>query len=450
VHAGVPSVIVACEGFVEDAIRTCESNGVLGLPVARYPGHNHVDAPAVIRQKTRDFIIPAAIKAWTEKAEKVTKLIDESEPRDIIFTGNFNDVNKYFYEKQWGDGLPIIPPTLGNVDKFLQYTPLSYDTVLGVLNPANCQATVWNVAVNGVMAGCRPELMPVLVAIVQCLAEPKFNLKDAGSTGGWEVMVILSGPLMQQLNFNCGVAMLRAGNQANISVARFTRLYLRNVAGFLPGVADMSTYGQTYFPRVIVEDRVNNPWQPFSVDRGFKVDSNVVTVQGQVIMGKHMQPTAETAEEMLDKICQMMVYDAMEGGYRMLTSGWGPMTHDTLVISGIIAKKLAEQYTKEQVKQYIWEHARLTAKDLESRKCEPQMNLKKLVENGQLPKIYYENDDPNRLVPIYHNADELFIIVAGYPTRNRCFSLRGAGRMGLAAENGTKELQLPNNWRELI
>src|SRR5262249_2482682 len=87
-------------------------------------------------------------------------------PREIVFKGSLNEVNEYFIKNVWCDGLPIVPPTLDLVDEMLSYTDRSPDEVIGILKPKHLSATVWTVAVNGVMAGCRPEYMPVMLAII--------------------------------------------------------------------------------------------------------------------------------------------------------------------------------------------------------------------------------------------------------------------------------------------
>jgi hypothetical protein len=96
--------------------------------------------------------------------------------------GSFDEVQEHFHARQWTDGLPIVPPTIDRVREMLTRTPLSADHVIGVLPPESREITVWNVAVTGVMAGCRPEYMPLLVAAVEAIADPYFRLEDAGAT----------------------------------------------------------------------------------------------------------------------------------------------------------------------------------------------------------------------------------------------------------------------------
>jgi hypothetical protein len=171
--AGIPAVEVACEGFVQTAKLTCEGEGLYGARIVVHPGHSGVDTDAELLRKSRDIVLPEIIKGWTTTS-KISEGpgFSEPNPKDIVFKGTFEDVNGFFLEKLWSDGLPIVPPTLEKIHEFLKYTDLSPDTNLGLMLPSNRYATVWSVAVNGVMAGCRPEYMPVLIAIAEAIADP--------------------------------------------------------------------------------------------------------------------------------------------------------------------------------------------------------------------------------------------------------------------------------------
>ena len=224
--------------------------------------------------------------------------------REIVFSGTFEAVNAHFYEKGWTDGLPVVPPTLAKVEAFLRFTDRSPDEVLGVMHPSQAQATIWNIAVNGVMAGCRPEHMPILVAIVEVMADPEYGIKHGGSTPGWEAMIILNGPIRNQLGFDCGQGLQRPGNQANTSIGRFYRLFARNVPRFLPGSTDMATFGQM-FRAVVAENEeacAEFGWSPLHVTRGFDSTDNVVTITSVRTGSDPFSSAGESAERHLDLI----------------------------------------------------------------------------------------------------------------------------------------------------
>ena len=153
------------------------------------------------------------------------------------------------------------------------------------------------------MAGCRPEYMPILLAIAEVMATPTFGLKHGGSTPGWEAMVILNGPIALQLGFNHKGGVLRPGNQANTSIGRFYRLFARNVAGFLPGTTDMGTFGHM-FRAVVPENEqacADIGWEPLHVTRGFKNTDNVITITSVRAVSDPFVTAGESAEQHLEQ-----------------------------------------------------------------------------------------------------------------------------------------------------
>src|SRR5262249_6468171 len=154
------------------------------------------------------------------------------------------------------------------------------DEVLGVMHPSLAAATVWNVAVNGVMAGCRPEYMAVLLAIAEVMADPEYGVKHGGHKPGWEGLLIGSGAIAEEIGLECGQAAQRPGNQANTSIGRFYRLYARNVPRFLPGSTDIATFGQMFRAALAENEQACDEmgWKPLHVMRGHERGDSVVTV----------------------------------------------------------------------------------------------------------------------------------------------------------------------------
>ena len=223
---GIPTVTVATEGFTIMAKSIGEGSGYPNLRVVTYPGVINTHEFDTIRKNVEKVLVDQIVKALLEPAKKVrTASTVEREDREILFSGTLEAVNQFFYENMWTDGLPIIPPTIKKVEEFLKYTDRSPDEMLGILPPHHVKATVWKIAVNGVMAGCRPEYMPILLAVVEIMADPNFGLEHSGSTPGWEAMIILNGPIRNPLGFNYQIAVQRPGNQANTSIGRFYRLF---------------------------------------------------------------------------------------------------------------------------------------------------------------------------------------------------------------------------------
>jgi hypothetical protein len=187
--AGVPSVSLVCEGFMGQAATTSVGLGMPNLPLAMVPGHVDVQSAEELKA---NITLERVINGLTAAPAEVASLGAEPDPREIAFTGSFEEVNRLFYENEWSDGLPIVPPTIAKVEEFIRYAGRVPDEVLGIAPPDNRKATVWSVAVNGVMAGCRPEYMPVLLAAVEaildsscgecgCVQDTTWRLPQSGS-----------------------------------------------------------------------------------------------------------------------------------------------------------------------------------------------------------------------------------------------------------------------------
>jgi hypothetical protein len=291
--AGVPSVSLVCEGFMGQAATTSVGIGMPNLPLAIVPGHVDVQSVEELKANIIRVTLERVINGLTALPAEVTSLGAEPAPWDVVFTGTFEEVNRLFYENQWSDGLPIVPPTIAKVQEFLRFVDREPDETVGVVSPDNRKATVWSVAVNGVMAGCRPEYMPILLAAVEAMVDPRYGVEHSGNTPGAETLIVVNGPITRELGFNYEQGALRDGFIANTSIGRFWRLYLRNVAGFLPHQTDKGTFGNTW--RVAMaenEDALARiGWETLAAGFGFGRGDNVVTISrytgGDVVASVH-------------------------------------------------------------------------------------------------------------------------------------------------------------------
>ena len=442
---GLPTASLACDGFVLQGGFTAAGLGMPNLPISAYPGPVNFHSVEELEKNVATVMIDQIIRGLTVQPEEA-KLSPEPEPRDIIFEGTLDEVNRFFYEKEWSDGMPIIPPTIERVEEFLRYTDRSADDVISVLLPEKRESTVWNVAVNGVMAGCRPEYMPVLVALVEAMADPKFGQEHLGHTPGTEVLITINGPIIKALGFNYDQGALRVGFQANTSIGRFWRLYLRNVAGFLPHKTDKATFGGTW--RVVLaenEDALAKiGWDPMSVDQGFKAGDNVITINSCTSTDSVFSVGAATAEEILDKLVTRIV-DAQL--YLFVLTFDGPGVRPQILMSPCVAEAIAKGgYSKDKVRQYLYERATFPAKRFEQL-CSQWESLCDAVEQGRLPKQYCESRHPNRLVPIVSSPDDFMITVSGDPGRDNCFICAQNGFIGYPV---SKKIALPANWEQLL
>ncbi|MFC2004542.1 hypothetical protein ACFLUK_03260 [Chloroflexota bacterium] len=442
---GLPTVSLVCDGFVSQGSFTAAGLGMTNLPMAAYPGPVNLHSVEEIKKNVAEVMIDQVIKGLMVQPAEVKPSLEPG-PRDIVFKGTPDEVNRFFYEKEWGDGLPIVLPIIEKVEEFLRYTDRPADEVIGVLLPDKREATVWNVAVNGVMSGCRPEYMPVLVALVEAMADPKFGQEHLGHTPGTEVLITINGPIIKDLGFNYEQGALRVGFQANTSIGRFWRLYLRNVAGFLPHKTDKGTFGGTW--RVVLaenEDALAKiGWEPMSVDQGFKAGDNVITINSCTSTDSIFSVGAATAEEILDILVTRIVDIQL---YLVWLTFDGLCLRPQILLSPCVAEALARSgYSKEKVKQYFYEHARFPAKRFEQQ-CPSRGPLCDAVKQGRLPKQYCESTDPNRLVPIVWSPDDFMITVSGDPGKDNCFI---CAQNGIIGHPVSKKIELSANWAQLL
>jgi hypothetical protein len=447
--AGFPTSSLTCEGFVRQAAATSVGLGMPNIPVALVPGHIGTKTDKELRDDILNVTLDEVVRNLTAMPEGKGSGA-EPRARDIVIRGGFTAVNQYFAEHEYSDGLPIVPPARAAIEAFLRYTDRDPDESLGILLPDKRSATIWSVAVNGVMAGCRPEYMPVLVALVEAMCDPRYGVEHSGNTPGGDTLIILNGPIIKALGFNYTQGALRDGFLPNTSVGRFWRLYLRNVAGFLLHQTDKATYGNTW--RVVLAENedvlAKIGWEPNSVEMGFAAGDNTVTIARYTGGGSLSSVSGSTPEQMLPYIADSV--QRFNNWQVTFTTSHGMGTlRPLIVITPIIAEQLAKAgWSKLDVKRFIYRNARRPAHDFERQlriwNIRGVWDLKADVEAGRIPKVFYESDDPNRLVPIVWKPEDYMIAVSGDPLRNNAYIFAHNGFLGYPVG---KKIQLPRDWQ---
>jgi hypothetical protein len=453
--AGVPTVSLVCEGFVGQANTTAVGLGFSGMQLALVPGHVDVQSAEELRRNVVNVTVDAVINGLTGEADGHGYAEPEPAPEDIVFSGSFEEVNRFFYENEWSDGLPVVPPTIEKVGEFLRFTERAPDESLGVAPPDNRKATVWSVAVNGVMAGCRPEYMPILVALVEAMADPAYGVEHSGNTPGAETLIILNGPIIKQLGFNYEQGVLRDGFQANTSVGRFWRLYLRNIAGFLPHKTDKGTFGNTW--RVVLaenEDALKAiGWERCNADFGSKADDNTLIISrytgGDVIVSVHGENAERVMPYLADAVAKQIGWELVFT-VGMANSSQRPL----LILSPILAKTIAASgWSRADVKQYLFDHARIPASKFElyigkwTHLMPDNRALADYVNTGKAPRVFAESSDPNRSVPIVGRPEDFMLAVSGDPLRTNAYTFVHNGMLGYPV---CKLIKLPPTWEALL
>jgi len=422
--------------------------GMPNIPLAMMPGHIGTKSKDELRRDVIETTARQVIENLTQQpAEK--RAVGEAGAKDIVFKGGFNAVNQYFYEHELSDGLPIVPPTLEAIEAFLKFTDRDPNEVLGVILPDSRAATIWSIAVNGVMAGCRPEYMPVLIAAIEGMCDPQYGVEHSGNTPGGDTLIILNGPIIKQLGFNYTQGALRDGFMPNTSIGRFWRLYLRNVAGFLPHKTDKATFGNTWRVVMAENDDVLKKigWENTAEEMGHSAGDNTVTVARYTGGGSFSSVSGSTPEMLLPYVADSVLKYHM-WQITFTTSHGNGMLRPLVVISPILAETIAKAgWTKSDVKKYLYDHARLPAWEFERQlrvwNIRGVWDLKDDVRNGRIPKVFYESDDENRLVPIVWEPEDFMIAVSGDPLRNNMYVFAHNGFLGYPVG---KKIQLPKDW----
>ena len=217
------------------------------------PGIRIVGESVACESTIRSEIEEGIAAAMKDVVESLTKPLtpEEKSPKQqtgktprVAFKGSLQEVNQFYYRKGWTDGLPIIPPTEEAVAEMMTGTDLPPDYVVATIIPRKGKATIEKIAINAVMAGARPTYMPVLIATVQSLADPKtrFDTFEV-STGSWAPFLAINGRIRNDIDINCSSGALSPGNIANAAIGRSVGLIVKNIGGARKAIEDMGVIG---------------------------------------------------------------------------------------------------------------------------------------------------------------------------------------------------------------
>ena len=191
-----------------------------------------------------------------------------------------DDEFEFMFDQGFSDGLPIVPPTPERVIRMLSGTTRDPQEVIATVAPNLAEATVEKIAINAVMAGCKPEYLPVVIASVQAACTDEFNIHGVmATTMGASPVMVVNGPIREKIGMNMKLSALGQGNRANATIGRALRLVIRNIGGAVPGGTERPTLGNPMkFTMCFAEWEERSPWEPLHVERGFAADENVVTL----------------------------------------------------------------------------------------------------------------------------------------------------------------------------
>jgi hypothetical protein len=297
-------------------------------------------------------------------------------------SGDAEALLDYVEQQGWGDGLPVIAPTEERVQAMLEATALPPAHVVGVVEPRRGEATVEKIAVNAVLAGCRPAYLPVVIAAVEAVCEPRFNLYAVNTTTCCATpALVLSGPGRHRLGIECGYSCLGHNGRANATIGRALRLVMRNVGGSIPGIVSKSTFGQPGRTSLCFgEWEERSPWAPLHVRRGFAAEDDVVTVTCATGTQDIADIWADTGEELVLLLARSI--DWIGNNKVLVPQDKGDML---LVLCPDFAHKIARDgLSVPDVQRMLLEGTR-TPIERWPRGYWPKLEARGYVENGAVP-----------------------------------------------------------------
>lgn len=454
---GIPSVIVTAPGFDEEARYTARNNGVPVLRVAVYPGAFASHTEEQLIQNTCEVTWPQIVAALTTPISQDEYASTQTTQgiTDDVFHGTLDEIYTHFAAMGWSDGAPFCPPVFEKVVEYLDYTDHAWDETVAVLPGAFRATTTWHVAVNACMAGCKPEYMPILMAMTKAMGDGNFR-RTLGSTHAWVPYAWLNGPVARQLGISSGQGEISM--HANTALSRFLSLALMNLAGYYVGQNRMGTFGYLQ-PWCLVEDeeachRVG--WQTWNEQQGLHINDNSVTLASALMWGNNMAPSTIDPE----RVMQLMAWDISERCQFALGSG-KQFTNRVILMTEPVASILKDGYpTIGALEDALVENSRRSAyerafanyyanaggrKDGGEHTFGQYMSHIVSTEGGEetaTPVWYDTNEHTMITVPTMEQGSTAFLIT-GDASRNKVQTMPGGGF-------STTSIELPTTWDSLM
>lgn len=360
-----------------------------------------------------------------------------------LAVGSLDDAVELYFEKGWTDGLPVVPPTENKIMAFLDYAGLEPDVVLGEIPERDRAITAEKLAINAVMAGCKAEYMPILVAAVEAICDTDYKFNHLASLGSPWPLLIVNGPLGKELGFNSGMYVLgHSGHRANSTVARAISLLLWNCALARPDGIQRGQWGNPGRSNYCIAENEETAWEPLNTQLGFESGSTTVTVTSVYPGPYQLYCTRTEPELILHSVADAIgTYDFYRGTYTLLVP---PHFADIFDRQG---------WSKQDVRDYLFENTRRSVAELkhrgrwgiESSQFEGFGALSQEIEPGDDERFAYvfkphEYDEMLFDDTALMRRSDIYVVVAGGNAGPRlCF----LAPYGASTNPVTKEVRLP-------
>jgi hypothetical protein len=316
------------------------------------------------------------------------------------------EVYEEFVRRGWCDGLPFVPPTPERVRAMVAAGRMDPARSFGLMPPLWRECTVEKIAANTVMAGCLPEYFPVVLAAVQAMLDPAFNLYGVqATTHPVAPLLILNGPAAARIGMHAGSGCFGPGFRPNATIGRAIRLVLMNVGGGWPGRHDMATQGSpAKFSFAIAEAEAVSPWAPLHVSRGFAAEQSVVTMFGGEAPHNVNDHVGTSAAGILNNVADT----ATTLGSNV---GWYFSQSQLLVVLGPepAATLASDGFTREDVQRFVFEHARMPL---------GRLKLGGMYGIHDWPLWMQKVNDDAAVLPLVPAVEDVYVMVAGGPGKH--------------------------------
>jgi hypothetical protein len=440
---GTPTITIIQDRFEKAALLHAKNLGLTGVRLLIEPapieGSLQFDVDQIVEDKWGDIIAALTVDV-ADSDDPLRGAVAVSARPSEIRELDYQAWEELVLARGWSDGLPTAPPVEDRVRGIIDYLGRDPEEVVGTIPPVYGIATIEQVAVQCAMAGCLPEHVPVVLAAIDAMLEPRFNLHGVQSTT-WPgaPLVIVSGPIVKDLNFNVRNGAFGGGGHANAAIGRAVRLILWNLGGGKPWVNDMSPLGGPHkYAFCVADNSEQSPWGSLHTDFGFDEAENAVTVFACASPTTSLIPGS--AERLLNVLCDGFASTSVQmyhgGGQALFALSIKPAA--TLADAG---------YTKEDVRSYIFEKARLSV----GRVKESGALVGELSdftqyywgESGLAEKrIDVESASDQTILPLFESVDDIRVIVTGGDTQQWGGIMPGWGRYG--GFFSSKPVQLPS------
>jgi hypothetical protein len=396
--------VLGTDAFLSLARAQAAKLGMPHLSVALVPHPVGGIDPALVRGKA-ETIVEEVLAALTRDPVAPTRVRPSGGAALVDAPDDLDDFQAWAMDARWSDGLPVLPPTAERVDRLLGSRAGRRGELIATLAPLDGAASLEAIAINAALAGAGPEHMPVIVAAVCALAEPRFNLNAIQTTTHpCTPLVIVNGPIAGRLGISGGPNALGNGYRANAVIGRTVRLVCQNVGGARPGLEDRATLGHPgKFSYCLAENEAVSPWAPLHVERGFAAGTSCVTVCGAEAPHNVNDHASTTPGAML---MALVGTAATTGSNNVYLGGepvfiLGPEHAQTLALTG---------WSKAEVKRRLWERIRIRL---------DRFSPENLARFATIDPVAFAPVRPGHdEVPLCASPDDLVILVAGGPGKH--------------------------------